>query len=236
MIIIILFVIRGTHPFLSLDALNRYSANAQRYERRNHSIMKKKCRQSPTAKQRAVYFQYVKARHRLEGFSYAEPVWRKSRTSSSRVSKIAWVSNPVESSFSLRQKNNRHCQVGQFALNAHWAEPSPMLAHRARPSPLNCENEYVLLALVEETTVQEVVGSIVWTFRTLKKPVSREMNDRGYALQRMPPTSLSFRTSGGGRRDYTFSLKRFFAKNKRFSREKSFLIQKTVRSISCIMS
>ena len=37
-------------------------------------------------------------------------------------------------------------------------------------------------ALGEETTVHAVVGSIVWAFRRLKKPRSREMIARGYAL------------------------------------------------------
>ena len=57
-----------------------------------------------------------------------------------------------------------------------------MFAHRARPSPLNCKNEYPVLALWEETAVQAVVGSIVWAFRRLKKPRNRKMSARGYAL------------------------------------------------------
>ena len=55
----------------------------------------------------------------------------------------------------------------QFAGNAHWAEPSPVFAHRARPTPLKCKNEYLVLALGEETAAQVVV---VWAFRRLKKP------------------------------------------------------------------
>ena len=51
--------------------------------------------------------------------------------------------------------------VVQFAWNAHWAEPSPLFAHRARPTPLKCKNKYMVLALGEETAVQAVVGSIV---------------------------------------------------------------------------
>ena len=49
-----------------------------------------------------------------------------------------------------------------------------MFANRARPSLLNCKNDYLVLALGEETAVQVVVGSIVWAFRRLKKPMSRE--------------------------------------------------------------
>ena len=75
--------------------------------------------------------------------------------------------------------------MDQFAENAHWAEPSPLFAHRARPTPLNCINDYlvyVVLAQVEETAAQAVVGSIVWTFHRLKKPRCQEMSARGYAL------------------------------------------------------
>ena len=36
--------------------------------------------------------------------------------------------------------------MAQFAWNAHWAEPSPPLfGHRARPTPLKCKNEYLVL-------------------------------------------------------------------------------------------
>ena len=34
----------------------------------------------------------------------------------------------------------------------------------ARPTPLKCKNEYLVLALVEETAVRAVVGFIVWRF------------------------------------------------------------------------
>ena len=34
--------------------------------------------------------------------------------------------------------------------------------------PLKCTNEYVVLALGEETAVQAVAGSLVWAFRRLK--------------------------------------------------------------------
>ena len=45
--------------------------------------------------------------------------------------------------------------------SAHWAEPSPLFAHRARPTLLKCKNEYLVLALGGGTAVQAVVGSIV---------------------------------------------------------------------------
>ena len=38
-----------------------------------------------------------------------------------------------------------------------------------------------------ETAVQAVVGSIVWAFRRLKKPRSREMSARGYSLHSVCP-------------------------------------------------
>ena len=74
--------------------------------------------------------------------------------------------------FPLGKDINPHCWVtlrGAFAGNGHWAEPSPLFALRARPTPLKCKNEYLVLALGEET-VQALVGSIVSTipFRRLK--------------------------------------------------------------------
>ena len=75
--------------------------------------------------------------------------------------------------------------VAQFAGKAHWAESSPLFAHRARPNPLNYE--YLVLAIGKETAVQAVVGSIVWAFRRLKKPRS-QMSARGYALHGERPT------------------------------------------------
>ena len=68
--------------------------------------------------------------------------------------------------------------------SVRWAEPSQLFAHRARPTPLKCKNDYMMLALGEETAVQ---GSIVWAFRRLKKPRSREMSPRGYALHSVSP-------------------------------------------------
>ena len=81
--------------------------------------------------------------------------------------------------------------MAQFAGSAHWAEPSPLFAHKARPAPLKCKNEYLILALGQETVVQAVVGSIVWAFRRRKNPRSREMSARGYALHSVCP-KLSF--------------------------------------------
>ena len=97
----------------------------------------------------------------------------------------------VSSVFSLSKEICRHCWVAQFAENAHWAESSPLFAHRARPTPLKCKNEYPVLPLGEETAVQAVVGSIAWTFRRLKKPRCREMSARGYMLHSVCP-QLSF--------------------------------------------
>ena len=44
-----------------------------------------------------------------------------------------------------------------------------------------------MLALGEETAAQAVVGSIVWALHRLKKPRSREMSARGYALHSVCP-------------------------------------------------
>ena len=80
---------------------------------------------------------------------------------------------------------------GPFAGNAHWAEPSPLFAHRAHPTPLKCKNEYPVLPLGEETALQAVVGSIVWASRRLEKSRCRKMSARGYALHSVWP-QLSF--------------------------------------------
>ena len=72
--------------------------------------------------------------------------------------------------------------MAQSTGSAHWAESSPLFAHRARPTPLKCKSEYLVLSLGEETVVQTVVVSIVWAFCRLKKPRCREMSARGYAL------------------------------------------------------
>ena len=63
--------------------------------------------------------------------------------------------------------------------------------NRARPTPLKCRNEYLVLALEEETAVQAVVDSIFWAFCRLKKPRCQEMSARGYALHSVCP-QLSF--------------------------------------------
>ena len=98
--------------------------------------------------------------------------------------------------------------MAKFVGNAHWAEPSPLVAIRARPTPLKCKNEYLVLALEEETAVQAVVGSIVWAFRRLKKPRCRDMSARGYELHSVcPQLSFSYLTF----RYYTLILAIFLA-------------------------
>ena len=63
-----------------------------------------------------------------------------------------------------------------------------LFAFEARPSPLNCKkNEYFVLAIEEETVAQTVAGSIVWAFLGLKKPRSREISARSYALHSVGP-------------------------------------------------
>ena len=46
-------------------------------------------------------------------------------------------------------------------IPVHWAELSPLFALKARSTPLKCKNEYLVLALVEETAAHAVVDSIV---------------------------------------------------------------------------
>ena len=64
----------------------------------------------------------------------------------------------------------------------HWKNNYEFRIFLTRHFPFNCENEYLVLALREETTAEAEVGSIVWAFRRLEKPRSREMSARGYAL------------------------------------------------------
>ena len=68
--------------------------------------------------------------------------------------------------------------LAQLTGNDLCADYSPMFApslgRKARLSPLNCKNEYLVLALGEETAVQAVVGCIVWVFRRLKTPSQDE--------------------------------------------------------------
>ena len=89
----------------------------------------------------------------------------------------------------LGKEINRHFQVAQSAGNAQWAEPSPLFTRRSRTSPLNYENEYLVLALVGETAVQAVAISIVWAFHSLKIPESGD-EPRGYALHRVAQFSF----------------------------------------------
>ena len=65
--------------------------------------------------------------------------------------------------------------------------------------------EYLVLQLGEETAVQSVVGSIVWAFLRLKKPRSREMSARGYALHRICPQISFFSFGNRGARPTTAS-------------------------------
>ena len=71
---------------------------------------------------------------------------------------IEWfrVRNSLEpTGFLLGKEINRLCYVVMFYWDAHWAEPSPLFAHRARLTPLKCTNEYLVLALgeLQETAV-----------------------------------------------------------------------------------
>ena len=66
---------------------------------------------------------------------------------------------------------------------------------KMRPSQLNCKNDYLVLALEEETADQAVVGSVVWAFRWFKKPRCREVSARGYALYSVCPLSFTFHKS-----------------------------------------
>ena len=81
-----------------------------------------------------------------------------------------------------------------------------MLALRVRPCPFNCKKEYLVFALGEETAAQAVVDSIFWAFRRLKKPRSREMSARSYALYSVC-TRLSFSL------DFPFLLTFLFSSN-----------------------
>ena len=74
-------------------------------------------------------------------YTYSRPkYWRKCRKNGRIHTYIhASVRNSLGPTvfFLLNNEINRHCYVAQFYGNAHWAEPSPMFAHRARPRPLN---------------------------------------------------------------------------------------------------
>ena len=69
----------------------------------------------------------------------------------------------------------------QFAGNAEWAESSPLYAHRARPIPLTCENQYMVLTLWEEIAVQAEIGSIVWALTQAQK--TKESGDERTRLR-----------------------------------------------------
>ena len=64
--------------------------------------------------------------------------------------------------------------------------PTPRITHitHTKYTPFKRKNGYPVLALGEKTAVQAVVGPIVWAFRGLEKPRSREMSARGYALHK----------------------------------------------------
>ena len=59
------------------------------------------------------------------------------------------------------RRQARHVHILQIGLRLAIAQ--------AHASPLNCKNEYMVLALAEQTAAQAVVGSIVWAFHRLKK-------------------------------------------------------------------
>ena len=73
--------------------------------------------------------------------THVEPVWRNGRAFWAEWSRVRNSLEPTV--FSLCKENNQHCCVAHFAENARWDETSPLLAHRARPSPLICKNDYL---------------------------------------------------------------------------------------------
>ena len=58
--------------------------------------------------------------------------------------------------------------------------------------PFKCENDYMVLALGEETAVQSVVGSIVWAFRRVRKAKEAGDQEAATCFKRKPPTFLFF--------------------------------------------
>ena len=68
-------------------------------------------------------------------------------------------------------------------------EPTPHHYSPIGRAPLHSsvKNEYMVLALGEETAVQAVVGSIFWAIRRLKKA---KVSGDERASQRVPPTFL----------------------------------------------
>ena len=123
-------------------------------------------------------------------------------------SKLAWT-NWIFRLISFRKKSNRHFWVTQFAGNAHWPELSLLFSQRTRPSPLNFKNEYLVLALGEETAVHAAVGSIAGRLAgsnnlgsgderfalrgSFAASVCRQLSLSSRILaKRLPPTFLSF--------------------------------------------
>ena len=125
--------------------------------------------------------------------------------------------------------------MAQFAGNAHWAAPSALFAHRARSTPLKCENP--VLPLGEETAVQAIVGSIVWAFRRLKKPRSGEMSARGYAHHSVCPQLFFFLKSLSQSTSSTFevcdNLRSIPSMKMLFQRERASGV--CVRAVVCLL-
>ena len=73
-----------------------------------------------------------------------------------------------------------------------WAYPHfSSSIGRPPPTPLNCKNEYPVLALLEETAVQAVVGFYHLGILEAQETRRPEMSARGYALHSVCP-QLSF--------------------------------------------
>ena len=76
---------------------------------------------------------------------------------------------------------------------------------------------YLVLTLGKEAAAQAVVGCIVWAFRRPKKPRSREMSVRGYALHRVCPqlSSFSFHISASnGTKEFRYREKKRYIDDK----------------------
>ena len=104
----------------------------------------------PHSNLRPTRFRYADIGHIPLFICIAEPVWRNGRAQDSRGP--GFETRLCHLVFPLGNETNRHCKVAQFAGNAHWAEPSPLINGRAHPTPLKCENKYLVLALEEETS------------------------------------------------------------------------------------
>ena len=99
---------------------------------------------------------------------------------------------PTGGYFVLYSIKRRRCAAVQDVDQAISCDSRTLTTTRARPTPLKCKNDYPVLPLGEETAVQAVVSSIVWAFRRLKKPRSREMSARSYALHSVCPQLFPF--------------------------------------------